>query len=237
MDDQGTSTRDGRRYATNGQDQRDKQNRSITGWVKPGTTFRFTIDVRDLDDIELGALAWLLTLPDGHFHRLGLGRPLGFGSVRLAIDPSRTTLHSAADYVAYYRTLSGTLPETDGHKVLQSAGDMFDQIVENSPSLGAIRDAFQVVTSGDPNIPVHYPRVLGNKLSPNAPAPPDPRGRNFEWFTQNERTGQDAPKGTRRSLPAATDRSHPLVVFPEPPPEKSKGPKSGGKNGNNRRKG
>lgn len=60
----------------------------------PGTEFRFAIRFTGLRSWELGAL--LVTLqphrmlqsgrPGDYAHKLGLGRPLGMGSVRLAID-------------------------------------------------------------------------------------------------------------------------------------------------------
>ena len=119
----------GKRYATDRRkEQRDKQNRSIEGWIKPGTTFRFQIEIRDADEYELGALAWLLTWKERRFHRIGLGRPLGFGSVRLEIDPTATELHSGDDYRAYYRSLAAELPRTDGMAILRGAQKKFEKI-------------------------------------------------------------------------------------------------------------
>ena len=71
---------------------RDEQNRSVQGWIRRGTVFQFDIDVTNLSDVELGALLFLLRLPDEQpsgrkpHHRLGGGKPLGFGSVRLEIQ-------------------------------------------------------------------------------------------------------------------------------------------------------
>ncbi len=42
--------------------ERDGQNRSILGWVKPNTRFTFTVDVLNLSSVELGALLWLSSL-------------------------------------------------------------------------------------------------------------------------------------------------------------------------------
>lgn len=60
--------------------------------VAPKAKFRFTVRFRDLRDWELGAL--LATLEPGRMavdgkvyaHKLGLGRPLGLGSVALKVD-------------------------------------------------------------------------------------------------------------------------------------------------------
>ncbi|WP_204022208.1 TIGR03986 family type III CRISPR-associated RAMP protein [Sinosporangium siamense] len=205
----------GRRYFTTAADQRDNQNRSIGGWVNPGTEFSFTVDVRDLDDHELGALVWLLSLPEGHFHRLGLGRPLGFGSVRLSIDHAATRLHSGRQYAAFYSALSGVLPDEDCAAVAAGALAVFNRRVDGIPALVKVRDALLAVARGNPDLPVHYPRTRDVRLSPAVTvAPPDPRGRNFEWFSENERLekGRVAP-GRGRALPAA-DAKDPLTAYP-----------------------
>ncbi|MFF4411573.1 TIGR03986 family CRISPR-associated RAMP protein [Streptosporangium sp. NPDC001559] len=215
-DDSGRLTRDRRRYETvPGAEQRDSQNRSINGWVRPGTVFRFTVEVRDLDEHELGALAWLLGLPEGHFHRLGFGRPLGFGSVRLAVDPTGTELHTGAEYTAYYRTLTGDLPATDGVEVLEEARRVFEKEAAASPALSTIRDAMLTVSRGDPALPVHYPRTRSDELPPGVPAPPDPRGRNFEWFTVNEQDEKSPRIRTKRSLPGLEATAPPLRIYPK----------------------
>ncbi|MFF0574115.1 TIGR03986 family type III CRISPR-associated RAMP protein [Streptosporangium saharense] len=228
--DSGELTRDRRRYKTvPDAEQRDTQNRSINGWVRPGTVFRFTVEVRDLDEHELGALAWLLSLPEGHFHRLGLGRPLGFGSVRLAVDPDGTQLHTGAEYAAYYRTLTGDLPATDGAKVLEKARQVFEEKVASSPALSTIRDAMLTVSRGDPALPVHYPRTRPNGLLPGAPTPPDPRGRNFEWFTANEQDDKSPKIRTKRSLPGLEGTPSPLRIYPQKAPSEPPRRKGGTK--------
>jgi len=52
--------------------------------VRAGVTFRFRIYFENLTDVELGALLWVLQLPEGHCHKLGMGKPLGMGAVRIA---------------------------------------------------------------------------------------------------------------------------------------------------------
>ncbi|MEW9534165.1 TIGR03986 family CRISPR-associated RAMP protein [Microbispora sp. NPDC049125] len=214
LDDYGSPTRDSKRYATRDAEQRDSQNRSIKGWVRPKTTFRFVVDIRDLDEHELGALAWLLDFPPGHFHRLGYGRPLGFGSVRLDVDYQNTELHSGRDYADYYRSLSAPLPDEDPTAILDQARKEFERLVESSPQLVAIRDALLTVARGNPGLPVHYPRVRPSWRPEGNPAPPDPRGQNYEWFTANERMSGDviAP-GRGRSLPTAVNPSAELVIY------------------------
>ncbi|SDG62313.1 CRISPR-associated protein [Sinosporangium album] len=221
--------KENRRFATGLDEQRDTQNRSIGGWVNPGTTFHFTIEVRDLDDHELGALAWLLSLPEGHFHRLGLGRPLGFGSVRLDVDPERTELHSGRQYAAYYSTLSADLPRQDGAEALAAARAVFERRVEGIPHVARVRDSVLAVAAGKPESPVHYPRTRPPELNPAvAVPPPDPRGRNFEWFTENERIDGGKVKGGRgRSLPTVTEGVPLQTYVKEDKEEKDRQPNRG----------
>ena len=80
--------------------ERSNQNRSTTGWVKPEVEFEFPLHVTDLSACELGALIWLLSLDENHFLRLGLGKPLGFGSVRAEIVSEGTRIATGEDWAA-----------------------------------------------------------------------------------------------------------------------------------------
>jgi CRISPR-associated protein (TIGR03986 family) len=52
--------------------------------VKKGTNFRGRLRFENLTDLELGALLTALQLPPSKRHHLGMGKPLGLGSVRIA---------------------------------------------------------------------------------------------------------------------------------------------------------
>ncbi len=70
--------------------------------IKPlsaNNTFNFRVRFDNLDKVELGVLAAALQLPAGYAHKLGMGKPLGLGSVRL-----ETSLF-LIDRAARYRTL------------------------------------------------------------------------------------------------------------------------------------
>jgi hypothetical protein len=58
--------------------------------VKPGVTFQFRLHFENLRDFELGALLWALALPgeEGktYCHKLGMGKALGMGSIRLTLS-------------------------------------------------------------------------------------------------------------------------------------------------------
>jgi len=51
--------------------------------VREGVIFRGRIRFENLSAVELGALLFAIDLPEGLAHKLGMGKPLGLGSVRI----------------------------------------------------------------------------------------------------------------------------------------------------------
>jgi len=51
--------------------------------VKSNIHFRFRIRYENLTENELGALLFALKLPDGCAHKIGMGKPIGLGSVKI----------------------------------------------------------------------------------------------------------------------------------------------------------
>ncbi len=214
------------RPALNGQD-RDNQNRSIHGWVKPETTFAFDLHVTNLSRVELGALLWLLMLDEvenqgkppehlrQHFHRLGGGKPLGFGSVRLEIDKPNTHLHDGNGWTQFYSTLDPcSPPEVDREAVIASFQKAVIAVYGPNQAFDDVSfiKAFLRMAEGFAGIlPIHYPRA--RQQGQTDPVPPNPEGRAYEWFVANDRTGQNA--GPQVSLPdLATDSGLPMLDAP-----------------------
>ncbi|HEU5023634.1 MAG TPA: TIGR03986 family CRISPR-associated RAMP protein [Spirillospora sp.] len=201
----GALTRDKTAFATIGEAQRDKQNRSILGWIDKGTEFTFSIGVRDIPEVELGALLWLLDLDEEHHHRLGLGKPLGFGSVHLSLDLERTKLHTGAQWSEYYRNLTGELPESPAPTVVRASVQAFTEAARKQPGFTELERAFLAATRGRDDLPVHYPRAHPPEMNANR-TPPNPSGESYAWFTANERVKDRKVAPDRgRSLPAAGD--------------------------------
>jgi CRISPR-associated protein (TIGR03986 family) len=203
-----------RRPRAAGQEQRDNQNRSIHGWVKEGTAFTFDLHVTNLSRVELGALLWLLSLPPEHFHRLGGGKPLGFGSVRLEVDQQHTALHDGAGWQDFYRTLDAASPTPVDQ---QGAIRAFEEAVRSaSGGGGALHQvpfiaAFLKMASGFSSLPTHYPRA--RQPGQAGSVPPHPEGQAYEWFVANERTGaQGGPRVALRDL--ANDPGLPMLDAP-----------------------
>lgn len=184
------------------QEQRDSQNRTITHWVTPQTVFTFDIEVTNLSPVELGALLWLLDLPDDHFHRLGGGKPLGFGSIHLKIQWEQTDLRDGREWGTTYQTLE-EIPKPRNGAVAQAY--LAEQCVERFKE--AVTDvygngdfervsfiaAFRRCAQGFRK-PIHYPRVRPEGLADDAAVPPHPQGQAYEWFVANARAGQLGPK-------------------------------------------
>ncbi len=194
-----------------GQEQRDDQNRSVKGWVKPKKRFVFDLTFTNLSKVELGALLWLLDQPPGRFHRLGGGKPLGFGSVRLEIGGlnARTGELMRDKYQnlrgAPSSAISDPKPFIDEYKeaVTDSygAGEPFDQV----PFIAAFSRAMEGFSDG---LPIHYPRIRQPDQLADKPVPPHPDGLGYEWFVENERES----KGPRLSLrDLATDPGLPYL--------------------------
>jgi CRISPR-associated protein (TIGR03986 family) len=185
---QGIYRQEYRRAAFRGRD-RDDQNRSVQSWVKPETIFSIVIDVTNLSQVELGALLWLLSLEEGHYHRLGGGKPLGFGSVRLKIRDIEVGNGQA--WTRFYGSLAATGVKDEG-TILSPADAEFGAAVakfkravaeaygsgesfETVPFIAAFLQAAQGFADG---LPMHYPRA-GEAI--------DPQGENYQWFSANDK--------------------------------------------------
>ena len=62
----------------------DPQASVAVGAVKAGTAFSGRIRFENLSCVELGALLFSLELPTGCCHKLGMGKPLGLGSIQIS---------------------------------------------------------------------------------------------------------------------------------------------------------
>ena len=184
-----------------GQD-RDGQNRSILAWVKPKTAFTFDVFVTNLSDVELGALLWLLLFPRDHYHRLGGGKPLGFGSVGLEIQD--LDLRDGQGWASWYRSFSGIT--TRGRFIRSGSDAAFAMCVDEFKK--AVHQAYGNGGSFEdvPFIKAFLRAAQGftDILYPRRSPWPDPAGENFKWFGENEKGGRyplDALHSPDRGLP------------------------------------
>ncbi len=178
---------------------RNDQNRSLRAWVQPRTWFSCRLHVTNLSSVELGALLWLLSWRPSHYHRLGGGKPLGFGSVRLIA--CGLDLHQGTVCRQRYRSLNATTSVHDSRSICWTRG-RGETLSHNHAPIQAYMSALEEVEDMDfadiPAIksllvaargfdtPIHYPRGTEE---------PNPKGEGYEWFVENESTRRGATSG------------------------------------------
>lgn len=154
--------------------------------------FAFTIRFDNLSEVELCTLCAAIQ-PSEHFeHRLGMGKPLGLGSVKLNIQSlkaiDRSQRYRLADEAAQAVPLDGLAFARQGMRVLRST---------NSGLLSAL------LRYGEPRhvkLPVHYPQLApGTMTHREKPAQNGKRAQpakyseghlekdGFEWWMANDR--------------------------------------------------
>lgn len=164
---------------------------TISEWVKPGATFRFTLRVDNVTGTELGALLWLLDLPDRAYHKLGLGKPLGFGTVRVEANLAQARLYTSDTLRNRYRSLELT-PQAEPSERLLTLRKNYDELLrEHMPT---VREEFLAAAIGYSGASVHYPR-----------AGTQPDAKSYEWWVTNDK------EGNRHALPLLRKDKPPLL--------------------------
>lgn len=166
----------------------DHQNRSVRGVRAPGNVFEFTIQFHNLAPLELGALLWTLKLNEEGCHfRLGYAKPLGFGSIKLAVD--RVEL---IDVSRRYQTLAENgrrFAEVGERGGWLARFEMAMERCYGKPlrQLDNIKDLIALLREPEnaSSLHVHYPRTG---------VTPDPEGKNFEWFVANKAKSTNSDK-------------------------------------------
>jgi CRISPR-associated protein (TIGR03986 family) len=166
--------------------------------ITKGTSFYFHLDFSNLTKWELGLLCFALR-PDNKFrHKLGMGKPIGLGTVR--IDLAGLHLINRQQRYAEDETEAGRynqggwtdpnlqdelvkagydVPESDSALAPKECREHFCKTVDPD-----ILQALRLL--GDPeNVrgPVHYPQILGDRNGNSA----DIEEENFNWFVDNDR--------------------------------------------------
>ncbi len=188
-------------------------------WVRPlrkDLCFLFHVDFDNLSELELGLLLFALRPTKEFRHKLGLGKPLGLGTVRLdpfALLPvARQTRYESwpvcspryenatvlgdlkigpKDVAARYATEVAALPIGDDGR-FAAAGSSMTTLQRGFLNVldPDIRRAIELV--GNPansTAPVHYPKIEGQ----------DGDERLYEWSVENER--QSPPSGHQHLKP------------------------------------
>jgi len=187
-----------------GRSEKTDQNRSITGWYKPGGMICFELRFENLTIEELGALVTLVQLEEGAYLRLGLGKPLGLGCVRLSLDEDGGTtarIQTGTDWANRYKKLIAAPPSQSLN--LDEAVSAYKTAIREAygqdtwAEIPFIKAFLRACVGPANDMPVHYPRTdekrkRGEEIVPS-----------FEWFVQNERIEGGNVAGI--PLPSATD--------------------------------
>ena len=100
--------------------------------VRPGTRFTFRIRFENLAAVELGALWWAIALPTNgdYYHKIGMGKPLGLGAVKLKpalfVNDPQVRYRQLFDQTQFHL---GTVDKTTAQEVAQSATKLFERFV------------------------------------------------------------------------------------------------------------
>ncbi|MDD4570403.1 MAG: TIGR03986 family CRISPR-associated RAMP protein [Tepidanaerobacteraceae bacterium] len=107
--------------------QREKDEKQLTEIkpIKPGVEFTFRIRFENLTKEELGAMLFALDLPNGCHHKLGMGKPLGLGSV--SIKPNLFLIDREKRYTKLFQGDAWNLE--NNQKETKSFKDAFEQYV------------------------------------------------------------------------------------------------------------
>lgn len=185
---------------------------AIADWVDPGSRFSFTVYVENVTRTELAALLWVLNLTsDGdHFLKLGMGKPLGFGSVQLGVDWERTTLQTSDQVRRGYSAL-GHEPSIDAELAKTLVGEFDLALRGKAPK---VYQSIWAAAAGTSMV-VHYPRIPQERYGAEAP----PQAESYKWFVQNEPTGTRNDRANAHALPLLyradqPDRPEALPVEP-----------------------
>ena len=97
--------------------------------VKPGTIFKSRIRFENLTAEELGCLGFVMNLPSGHCHKLGMCKPLGLGSVEIS---TTLNLHDRCKrYKSVFTNDSWSTPELADSAKENISMDNFKASFEN----------------------------------------------------------------------------------------------------------
>ena len=137
--------------------------------IAPNEKFRFEIRFDNLTAAELNMLCAALRPSAAFEHKLGMGRPIGMGSVKLSFVG--LTLEDRG--LRYSTGAASPRPDTPNPAVLAEAG--MAALGSNDPDL--YRALLALGEPGRVRAPVHYPQVHDARIE----------DRNYRWWVENDK--------------------------------------------------
>lgn len=169
--------------------------------IEAGQSFCFHIDFENLTSAELKLVETSLMPHPDFRHRLGLGKPLGLGSIHVKIEK--------IDFrcpVARY-SLTALNPPRDDDSIQPARYDNTDTSLIDAETLQILIAIGKRSAKGETNlrtgVPVRYPFINS----------PDEEEELFKWYAKNEKQGE---KGTGQVLGLVKpDQSLPTLFTPD----------------------
>lgn len=147
--------------------------------IEAGQSFCFHIDFENLTSAELKLVKTSLMPHPDFRHRLGLGKPLGLGSIHVKIE--KIDFHCP---VARY-SLSALNQHQDGNSTPSTRYDDTDTSLIDTETLQILIAIGKRSATGDTNlkngVPVRYPFTSN----------PDEEENLYQWYTRNETQGTE----------------------------------------------
>ncbi len=188
--------------------------------VKPGVAFSFKIHFENLSQVELGTLLWALDLPAGHHHKLGMGKPLGMGSVKIEAQlfldkrQERYSQLFSADNGAWH---TGSSLEDDKERFkkefenfvvgqLKEAGALQGQHLDEQKRIQALLK----LLAWDNRPPLAKTEYMGLGSFRYRPVLPTPQG----VIAPQETDGEQAPAKTATAPPKQLSQAPPKLTYP-----------------------
>ncbi len=155
-----------------------RRNRTLIDPVSPKSRFQFEVRFTNLLSEELGALAWSLQLEEGMFHRLGYGKSLGLGSVKITLKECRIY-----DFVQRYSSLvENGEKEIDFFQFIDDFKKSFREINgKNFDNQDNIIDLKAILSKHPLELPVYYPQLDQGQ------------NENFRWFKKAQESSLSLP--------------------------------------------
>ncbi|MGH3947971.1 MAG: hypothetical protein ACRDSE_02445 [Pseudonocardiaceae bacterium] len=192
------------------------QNALLRDWVVPGTAFQTDLHVQDLTSAELGALLYVLQGQDPgdwqqRVHKLGGGKPLGFGTVTLQVLWDESDLRPGTAWQSYFALRETPDAATHREQAERTVAEFLRQSATGERP--AHLRAYEHYLNGFPTSPqVHYP-ADPKADDPRAPGSDEKR---YEWFVANRRTNANRRLG-------ALERGYDGLRLPLKPDDAGKG--------------
>jgi CRISPR-associated protein (TIGR03986 family) len=196
-------------------DEKTKAQKVRVSPIKPGAVFYFHMDFDNLSRHELGTLLYALRPTPEYRHKLGLGKPLGLGAVR--VDPvglfliNRVERYSGTGlfrprYAEIWRddqaasewpqSRYGRETQAKGNQLTVSIEDLRMEFRESIKAAGGDEILVALELLGNPakvRAPVHSPTRAGQ----------DAETKTYEWFVANDvgsGTGQNRLRPAEKCL-------------------------------------